>query len=99
MKSQFALKLCLHMCDANKKNVSISKSDKISGGNYAIFYDSINQRRKDVLLCGTPVIIYASCHEQNEGPVGHYTLLNPCNVVRPKMRAEESIFFRPFPRC
>lgn len=63
------------VCDVdNKENVSIPRSDKISRGSYAIFYNSINQRRKDMLLlCGTPVIIYASCHEQNEGPVGHYT--------------------------
>jgi len=43
--------------------------------NHAIFYDSINhdaREGKNVIPRGTPVIIYASCQKQDEGPGGHY---------------------------
>lgn len=56
-------------------SISLPGFGGISRGNHAIFYDSINhdaREGKDVILCGTPVIIYASCQEQDEGPGGHY---------------------------
>lgn len=82
----------------NKENVSISRPGEISRGSRAIFYDSINH---DARMCSCAVRRSLFTHPATSRTKGWSAiiLLNPCNVVRPKMRVEESIFFRPFPHC
>lgn len=62
--------------DVTNNEISISLLGfGISRGNHVIFYLTINhdaREGKAVILRGIPVIIYASCHEQDEGPGGHY---------------------------
>lgn len=81
-------------------SISLPGFGGISRGNRAIFYDSINhdaREGKDVIPRGTPVIIYASCHEQDEGPGSHYVSKPPVMLPVPDAVSEESIPSAPFP--
>lgn len=81
---------------ANKENISILKSDKISRGKLR---DFLWLNKSTAQGCAVRQSLFTHPATSRTKGRSAITLLNPCNVVRPKIRVEESIFFRPFPRC